>query len=780
MGVNQRIFGNLTLRPTRLAFFVSPSHPSHLQRAMEINTCLWGGLHNPILPHGTCLNRRRFWPADPPAESEMIDSYIRSFEPEVLVVPDTKTFPRTALVQDREVVTIDDLYAWLSENMPRVGISMFHIYRFLWQDSFRFEHRVKTRFVLPKPPFDWPLFVAATWGAFPPTTERSSFTSWYEQLTSPESEAFTEKSFAGSYTNEWRDPLGFTLSQTRTMGRSEAHIMLLRPEQPLDVMAFWTLRSLGHYVVPVPLQWRKSMIPLARQIVEHNTVPHREYVTICRGPRTSFRLVREFAMAVSDQNARAVASQWYPRIWSSDFLRFDRTGSRLEADASSVEATCDEGRVVRLRTLTPKFIQRMGWTGSGRWTNCFETWSHVQEDEQNLVLPSDLTKAQRLFGLSGGHDFLASRHGVLINSHHPDSLQWMRVPTGSAVIHHWLQEHGFETRTSSAGNLAASLTRAMGGPRGMYWLGYPALIEALNHTASLPGKHVQPKQSIEREIQNALSAHSNILRRTKEEIFDWLLEHGALRLGLATPCTACRQQNWYPIDKTRYRLVCDRCGKRFAFPSKNPKDAWWAYSLAGPFSVPSYVAGGYGAVAALHAIDRTHSNGCMWSFGVEMKEKATANAAWHEIDVLAMVKEYGNVVPMFVEAKSGLSGQGGTISEDEIGRAEYLLGKFPTAVAVFSTMAVTFEPESAARLKAFVERLQSRTVGDRDSAKPVVLLGQHELFGAFSLGQAWKDVGGKHAEFAEKWPNVHSMLDICYATQALHLQVLQANGGPGG
>ncbi len=169
----------------------------------------------------------------------------------------------------------------------------------------------------------------------------------------------------------------------------------------------------------------------------------------------------------------------------------------------------------------------------------------------------------------------------------------------------------------------------------------------------------------------------------------------------------------------------------------------------------------------------------MWSFGVEMKEKAKPNATWHEIDVLAMVKDYGNIVPMFVEAKSGLSSQGGTISQDEIERAEYLLGKFPTSVAVFSTMAITFEPESAARLKIFVERLPSRRVGDRNSAKPVILLGQHELFNAFSLGRSWKHVGGEHAKFAEKWPALHSMLDICYATQELHLQVLQAKSAGG-
>ena len=746
---------------------------------MEINACLWGGLRNPILPHGIRLNRRRFWPADPPSESELIDNCISTFEPEVLVVSDPKTFPRTAMVRDREVVAIDGLYAAISGGRLDVGISMFELYRYLWEESFRFERREKARFIMPSPQFDWPLFVAATWGAFPPPAAHSDFRRWYHELALPEKQEFTVKSFTESYAHDWRNPLDLTLSLTRDVGRREAYIMVLRPEQPLDVMAFWTLRSLGNAVLPVPVQWRDQMLSLAKQVVERNTEPHGRSVMVCRGLRTPFRLAREYAVAVSNGNARAVAFQGYPRIWSSEFLRHDRNGSHLQADYATVEAVWEKDRLVRLRTLSPKFIRRMEWTGSGRWTNCLTTWGSIQEEEQSLVLPSDLRNAARLFGHYENHKYLASRQGLLIKSVDPDTLEWVRMPTGSEVIAHWLQEQGFESRTSSAGHLATALLRAMGGPRGMYWLGYPDLIESLNHTASLPGKHVKPKQAIEQEIQRALNARGNSMRRTKDEVFDWLLEHGALRLGISTPCTACLQQNWYPIDRARYRLVCDRCGKRFAFPSKNPKKAQWMYSLAGPFSVPHYVAGGYGAVAAIHAINRALPGECMWSCGVELRESTATNAPWHEIDVLAMVREYGSAVPLFVEAKSGLKGQGGMISDGEIERAEIMLDRFPTAVAVFSTMAVTFESRSAARLKALVERTPSRPIGDRDSAKPIVLLGQHELFGTFSLEHSWHEAGGKHAELRKKWPIVHSLIEVCYATQELHLEMLATNDSAG-
>ena len=38
------------LRPIKLAFLVNPEDKESLLKAIEINTFLWGGLYNPIIP----------------------------------------------------------------------------------------------------------------------------------------------------------------------------------------------------------------------------------------------------------------------------------------------------------------------------------------------------------------------------------------------------------------------------------------------------------------------------------------------------------------------------------------------------------------------------------------------------------------------------------------------------------------------------------------------------------------------------------------------------------
>ncbi len=41
---------NIRLRPVRFAFMVRPEDRANLGKIFRINTCLWGGVYNPIIP----------------------------------------------------------------------------------------------------------------------------------------------------------------------------------------------------------------------------------------------------------------------------------------------------------------------------------------------------------------------------------------------------------------------------------------------------------------------------------------------------------------------------------------------------------------------------------------------------------------------------------------------------------------------------------------------------------------------------------------------------------
>ena len=77
---------SVRLRPTRIGFLVRPDNMESLREVMQICSCLWGGLFNPIIP--ICENVPDWWSEAPFPErsrSELAHGYIRFFEPDVYV-----------------------------------------------------------------------------------------------------------------------------------------------------------------------------------------------------------------------------------------------------------------------------------------------------------------------------------------------------------------------------------------------------------------------------------------------------------------------------------------------------------------------------------------------------------------------------------------------------------------------------------------------------------------------------------------------------------------------
>jgi hypothetical protein len=94
-------FASLQLRPLKLAFMVDPRDRKGILEAVQINTFLWGGTFNPIIPAFRRIPSR--W-ADRESltSNKLIEGYLDAFDPDYVV----KVGKRTADVSPREVATI--------------------------------------------------------------------------------------------------------------------------------------------------------------------------------------------------------------------------------------------------------------------------------------------------------------------------------------------------------------------------------------------------------------------------------------------------------------------------------------------------------------------------------------------------------------------------------------------------------------------------------------------------------------------------------------------------
>ena len=71
------------LRPIRLAFLINKEDKGTLREAFRINTCLWGGIYNSIIPffQKTPKNWEDHRFRHPPASS-ILEGYMNSFDPD--------------------------------------------------------------------------------------------------------------------------------------------------------------------------------------------------------------------------------------------------------------------------------------------------------------------------------------------------------------------------------------------------------------------------------------------------------------------------------------------------------------------------------------------------------------------------------------------------------------------------------------------------------------------------------------------------------------------------
>src|SRR6266404_3797562 len=99
----------VTLRPLKFATLVELADPDALLEAIRINTFLWRGTYNPIIPiFSDTPENRSYGPLPPPPPAEILSGYIRSFDPDILVTCG-KIDPAKIETQGRMIIPAGDI-----------------------------------------------------------------------------------------------------------------------------------------------------------------------------------------------------------------------------------------------------------------------------------------------------------------------------------------------------------------------------------------------------------------------------------------------------------------------------------------------------------------------------------------------------------------------------------------------------------------------------------------------------------------------------------------------
>ena len=799
---------SLTLRPTRIGFLVRPDDSTSLRRIFQVCTCLWGGVYCPIIPVSATLpeawkERHGLRNPDP---IDIANGYVRFFEPDVFVEAEDGLAKQLGLaIEDLQdyghprLLNLDAFFTKPGPYDPDVpfGTSIFGVYKDLYEREFKFVPRHERRVALMAGDGADAAFVECFLGGFPADGHLAGLADAYKDAFDPVALAPTAENWMKIVRERFLSPLQVTTEGLKldSSGWDEPTIFVVDPSSPIDLTDLWNARLFRGRVLPVNISWLKETRDFLVEILKAN------YRPLPGNPNgVMIHTTVQFGRSISEERAQATMQDagiapsspfqwayqfWYDDIWTE--VRDDsvsRPQRRLvTAKSTNLELTIsDENSDLscRFASLSPNFVGTYGH-GAARWVNVLNFQNYGTNDTVACTLPASFTghisRRMRM-----GQATLVSREGFVLPQEYKNHSEYLRLFNGRDAIIEWLKGQGVEAQASDPGRIADQILTSIDGFWGVSLIADRDTLKLLDEMSKSTTKYKDGKVEEFPDRSVEVKRWKDLMHRRANTPFggraslDALIKANILRLGLVLECPNCRKKNWYGIDTLSEKVKCERCLKDFLFPqgSLQFERTPWHYRVVGPFSVPNYAEGAYATVLALNAFARhldsdhanvTYTTNLHYRFGDDRPFEIDFTLWYQRRRIIDLEDE---PVLIFGEAKSFASE---CFRQEDVDRMRKLSDKFPGAFLVFATLKDELSDTEKGLVAdlALWGRAHRKDGGPRS---PVIVLTGTELFARWHIREAWKALGGRHANFIEHGPDrLSNLWKFAEITQQLYLDL---------
>lgn len=768
------------LRPVKFAFLVSPNDEKGLARAIELNSILWGGTYNPIIP--TFKKVPTLWKKDGASfghsSQDILKGYVDTFNPDFLVpLGKCKDFDLSKFNQgviDDKRLEIDTKSA-----TPDYGIGIFEVLQGFFEKELKFKRRYPINFILPSIPKKDSLFFQSIFGNPTPEVMTIVQKNWKGPLTAKDVEVDESNYLRQSSSLNLRKILGFEIEARNNSGRRNGEcVFLMDASSAQDIIDYWNLRAMGWSVMPVSIQGARSLENKAevQKFIEKHSGTSRHnpdiYIpcNLLKARNVSDEQVKSFIDSLSikaDEKARGsrvVIQNWYPRIW--DKWARDRDGvgyCELESDSSSHDYDSSEEEV-SVRTLDPKFAFRFGGHNSSvRFANDIATTNYGYDELYADVIPEGGESLAQALSSIHSDEWRFSKQTATFLCTHLDWNIYIKIPKAEDVFIAWMKDQGLEINLSAPGRIAKQMIKHLGGVLGINSLANENMISLLKRMES--GKQMS-KEAFLAEI--AKSSSNRYQQRKATDVLKSYMERKVFLLGVSLQCPTCTHSSWYDIKSLTYVVTCTNCLEEFDIPTHSPNDIKWSYKTIGPFSLPKRADGVYPTLLTLRIFKSVfnHSSSMTPMLSFETK----IDGIDMEIDLGLFFREsrfkdddVARIV--FAECKSE-----NNFEKTDIDKMKLISEKFPGSVLVFATLKDELNAKEIALLKPLVNKCR-RYYKAEEPYNPVMILTKTELYSNWNIYDAWEKKGGKHAAFSKRQSYANELLSICDMTQQIYLDM---------
>ena len=783
---------DIRLRPIRFGFLVRPDDEAKILEIFRINTCLWGGMFNPIIPF---IESVPSWWDRHASRSEnanqIINGYLNFFEPDFLVEAEEGLANGLSFDSER-VLHFEDILVKPGEwDGEKFGLSVHNVYSALYHEIFRFETRHPPNIVSVDARDDsFATFVASNFGSFPIQEQFRYFERNYKEVFNPEHIILDSTSLSKLYRSVHDTPLSMSHAKLRVdyHDQQEFRLFILNAKETIDLVDFWNLRATHDRVMAVPVQWIEELSPFCKELILG------VYQSLNEGPnRRSLRPISIFARSIPSEDIDEIFGNYlrvdeidnntlqtfYPVIWRkpSEWV-VEPSRPTLEADRKELNILIEENNSeIQFDWLSPGFanehsnqfqvanvVRLHDWRSTGHIATVFPC------DHRN----SPFFKSFR-YRVRGTY-FLPTTEGlVTFPKRRNTSDRWNLDVT--TTFDKWFKANQVSAAPSDAGMATQQIIQTLGGLSGVGCLAHKGVIEFLDKISDRPVTKTAKYQKFRDKIKCAVDSEP-----LSERIFKTLVERKVVELGLELKCSKCGSWSWYSIEQLDYSLTCSLCLRQFDFPVTNPSDSKhsrWAYRVIGPFAQPDYAKGGYAAALAIRfftdVIGESISSEATWWSGQELEfamgEKLEADfILWHQRKGIIGLDFPTETV--FGEAKSFKR----IFKQEDIAKMRQLAERFPGSILTFAALkeGKNFAKKEIERLKKLAAWGREYDQDRQQSRAPVIILTETELFAEYSLEETWKKKGGKHEQLIEL-PAISTRLDnlriLADLTQQLYLDM---------
>jgi len=775
------------LRPIRLAFLVSPGDAKTLRRVVQINTCLWGGKFNPIIP----FFRRTPPPLiegryRPPARS-IVQGYLAGFSPDYLVVQDkTKigglTFPQNRIIELAEVLQPKD------DQPLGFGLDVSYVYGDLYEKDFKFQRRHPVQVIQPRATTTrLSLFYATHFGEFPSDPELAYLTRAYKEALGAVEQAIEPAQFFSVLFQYPLYPLkaGSVSLQAQNPDRETPQIFFMDAASPLDLMDYWNLKATGRQVVPMPVQLADHSIGELAAFISKHHVPHRHnkewmlHTTIICSRSLKFEELEAFTKRLQIPAHALALQRWYPRIWDEWAREEAHEGiGGVVAQEDSVASVSTYNRI-HFPNLTPEFVDHVTTHRTPHWVNVINL-SQQGSLTGAPVIPPGLPDLNRVLQHSAVHPIWATEEGIVVPCVFWRDSQFWELPTPVSLFKAYMEQAGYQLEISSAGKIALQLLRALKGVWGVSSLGDEEVLrrlEAMAHgvAESEPSNATSGQRQRIRAPTVSFRTWWGVLQRANDGSAEIarnqlrnLLNSDVFRLGLRLQCPKCSQHTWFGLEQLAQELTCERCLQRFPFPMEPPSEDLWHYRTVGPFSIEGYAQGSYCTLLASNFLFGHHLRGeATWVPAITLRNNKHEPQEM-EVDFAAFWRpEYSGqkAYPLLVVGECKTFDQ--FIAKD-VRRMSVLADAFPGSVIVFCTLRKQLE-EGEKRLIASLARKGRRHLRAERWRNPVMVLTGVELLHRMGPPSCWEEAGAPYSQFKEHYWRHRNPQDLCDMLQQMHL-----------